>query len=61
MIFIEKGRQVILQCDDWALCGKTAILVDLEPVPDSTQCLVFLDGERLTISRSEISREDRSN
>lgn len=41
-----------LAVDDWRLDGQPCTLLDPEPVPGSTQCLIELcDGERVTLCR----------
>ena len=45
------GDHVALIDDDWSDLGHDIVLVDVEPVPGSTQCLVTSDGETRTVSR----------
>ncbi len=40
--------------DDWMLIGKEVKIIDPEPVFGSTQMLVEIDGERLTIAQHEV-------
>lgn len=40
--------------DDWMLIGKDAIIINSEPVPGSTQMLVEIDGNRLTVAKHEL-------
>jgi hypothetical protein len=48
------GEKVALADDDWGLIGHDIIIVNVEPVPGSTQCLIR-DGEELrTVSRSDL-------
>ena len=46
------GDHVTLVDDDWSLVGHDIVLVDAEPVPGSTQCIVRADdGETRVVSR----------
>ena len=51
---MHAGDYVGLFDDDWSLVGHKLILVDLEPVPGSSQCVIDADGERITVSRSNL-------
>ena len=53
-IEIHEGDLVGLVDDDWELVGHKVILVDLEPVPGSSQCVIDADGERITVSRGAL-------
>ena len=53
---IEAGDHVRLLDDDWSLVGHDIIVVDVEPVPGSTQCLVQADGQQRTVSRIDLRR-----
>ncbi len=53
---IEVGDHVRLLDDDWSLVGHDIIVVDVEPVPGSTQCLVQADGQQRTVSRIDLRR-----
>lgn len=50
----KTGDHVALVEDDWELLGSDIVLVDSEPVPGSTQCVVRIDGEVHTVSRSAL-------
>lgn len=45
---------MIILSDEWKLNGKTCRVIDLEPVPGSTQCLVEVEGEIITICRHDL-------
>ena len=45
------GDHVALVEDDWSDVGYEIVLVDVEPVPGSTQCVVSSDGKIRTVSR----------
>ena len=45
------GDHVALIDDDWSEIGHDIVLVEVEPVPGSTQCLVTSDGVPRTVSR----------
>ena len=51
---MEKGDQVKIWADDWHLIGKIAKVIDPEPVRGSSQILLELDGQKLTLSKQEI-------
>ena len=48
------GDRVALIADDWTMVGHDIVLVDAEPVPGSTQCLVEDGGEVRVVSRSDL-------
>lgn len=50
----KAGERVVLADDDWTLMGQDIVVVDAEPVPGSTQCLVRSGGEVRTVGRSEL-------
>ena len=50
------GDHVALIEDDWSELGHDIVLVEVEPVPGSTQCLVTSDGEARTVSRFSLRR-----
>ena len=50
------GDHVSLSDDDWTLVGHDIVLVDAEPVPGSTQCLVKDRGEMRVVSRFDLRR-----
>lgn len=50
------GDHVALIEDDWTELGHDIVLVDVEPVPGSTQCLVASDGATRTVSRLSLRR-----
>ena len=53
-IEMHAGDQVGLLDDDWELVGHKLILVDLEPVPGSSQCVIDAGGDRITVSRASL-------
>jgi hypothetical protein len=48
------GEKVALTDDDWTLVGREIVVVDVEPVPGSTQCLIRAGDEFRTVSRGEL-------
>lgn len=50
----QDGEKVRLADDDWSPVGHEVIIVDVEPVPGSTQCVVREGNEVRTVSRSEL-------
>ena len=48
------GQKVGLADDDWTLVGRDIIVIDVEPVPGSTQCLVRAGDDFRTVSRGEL-------
>ena len=53
---ITVGDRVRLVDDEWGLLGRDIVVVEVEPVPGSTQCLIQADGERRTVSRVGLRR-----
>ena len=53
---IRKGERVRLADDDWDDVGHEFVLIDPEPVPGSSQCLVADNGEPITVSRARLRR-----
>lgn len=51
---MHAGDRVGLIDDEWSLVGHELIIVELEPVPGSSQCIVDNGGERITVSRSNL-------
>ena len=52
----EVGDHVRLLDDDWRLIGRDIVVIQVDPVPGSTQCLIQADGERRTVSRIGLRR-----
>ena len=50
------GDHVALVEDDWSMVGLDLVLVDVEPVPGSSQCLVLAGNETVTVSRASLRR-----
>ena len=50
------GDRVTLSDDDWTLVGHDIVLVDVEPVPGSTQCIVKDGGDLRVVSRFDLRR-----
>ena len=48
------GDKVVLADDDWSLVGSDIIILDVEPVPGSTQCVIRAGDEIRTVSRGEL-------
>ena len=53
---LHAGDLVTLVDDDWTLVGHDIVLVDAEPVPGSTQCIVESDGQTRFVSRLNLRR-----
>ena len=51
---MSAGDRVRLADDDWDLVGHDLILLDPEPVPGSSQCLVADDGKPITVSLARL-------
>jgi len=41
--------------DDWMLIDKEVTVIDPEPVKGSTQMLVEIDGQRMTVAQGDTS------
>ena len=50
------GDHVTMSDDDWSLVGRDIVLVDAEPVPGSTQCIVDDGGELRVVCRLDLRR-----
>ncbi len=50
------GDRVTLSDDDWALVARDIVLVDAEPVPGSTQCVVTDGSELRVVCRFDLRR-----
>lgn len=50
------GEHVRLADDDWDFVGHELIVLDPEPVPGSSQCLITDNGEPITVSRARLRR-----
>lgn len=48
------GEKVLIADDDWNLIGRDIVIVDVEPVPGSTQCVIRAGDEIRTVSRGEL-------
>lgn len=48
------GEHVALIEDDWGLVGQDLILIDAEPVPGSTQCVIQAGRETRYVSRGAL-------
>lgn len=48
------GEKVCLADDDWSLIGRDIVVLDVEPVPGSTQCVIRAGDEIRTVSRGEL-------
>lgn len=40
--------------DDWSIFNKIATVIDPEPVPGSSQILLDLNGDQITLARGEV-------
>ncbi len=50
------GDHVALLEDDWSMVGLQLIVVDAEPVPGSSQCLIQAGRDTVTVSRASLRR-----
>lgn len=50
------GDHVALLEDDWSMVGLDLVMVDVEPVPGSSQCLIQAGRETVTVSRANLRR-----
>ena len=48
------GDHVALVEDDWSMVGLDFVMVDVEPVPGSSQCLIKAGNEMVTVSRARL-------
>lgn len=50
------GDHVALIEDDWGMVGLDLVMVDVEPVPGSSQCVIRAGGDMVTVSRVNLRR-----
>ena len=50
------GDHVALLEDDWSMVGLDLVVVDAEPVPGSSQCLIKAGPDTVTVSRASLRR-----
>lgn len=48
------GMQARILSDDWSTFGQIATVIDPEPVPGSSQMLLDLNGDQITLARGEV-------
>ena len=48
------GDHVALLEDDWSMVGLQLVVVDAEPVPGSSQCLIQAGRDTVTVSRASL-------
>ena len=48
------GDHVALLEDDWSIVGLDVVMVDVEPVPGSSQCIVRVGQDTVTVSRASL-------
>ena len=48
------GDHVALLEDDWSMVGLDLVMVDVEPVPGSSQCLIQAGRDTVTVSRASL-------
>ena len=51
-----KHTQVRILSDDWSIFNKIATVIDPEPVPGSSQILLNLNGDQITLARGEVAQ-----
>lgn len=50
----DAGDHVALIDDDWSGVGHDIVVLEREPVPGSTQCVIQADGDIRTVSRHDL-------
>ena len=50
------GDRVALLEDDWRMVGLDFVLIEVEPVPGSSQCVIEAEGVLATVSRASLRR-----
>ena len=50
------GDRVALIEDDWSMVGLDLVMVDVEPVPGSSQCVIRAGDDVATVSRANLRR-----
>lgn len=53
---IKTGDKVRIIKDDWNYVGVTGIVMNTNPVPNSSQCIVNVNGFNITFSINEIEK-----
>ncbi|CAB4161943.1 hypothetical protein UFOVP787_5 [uncultured Caudovirales phage] len=53
---IKVGDKVKIIKDDWNYVGVTGIVMNANPVENSTQCIVNINGFNMIVSRNEIEK-----
>ena len=48
------GTPARILSDDWSIFGQIAIVIDPEPVTGSSQILLDLNGDQITLARGEV-------
>lgn len=52
----QAGDHVALLEDDWTMVGLDLVVLDAEPVPGSSQCLIQAGQDQVTVSRASLRR-----
>ena len=42
--------------DDWSMVGRELVILEVEPVPGSSQCLIQAGRDTVTVSRASLRR-----
>lgn len=53
---IKTGDKVKVIKDDWNYVGVNGIVMNANPVPNSTQCIVNVNGFNFTLSINEVEK-----
>ena len=53
---LRAGDHVALLEDDWTMVGLDLVLVDVEPVVGSSQCVISTGSDRITVNRRDLRR-----
>ena len=49
------SKLVRILSDDWSTFGQIATVIDPEPVPGSSQIMLDLNGDQITLARGEVA------
>lgn len=53
---LKTGDKVKIIKDDWNYVGVTGIVMNANPVANSSQCIVNVNGFNMTVSRNDIEK-----
>lgn len=55
---LKPGTHVIVFSDDWTLNEKTGIMLDPEPIIGSSQCLLEIEGEAVSLPIHDVFKTE---